>query len=356
MVCASGEEVRPGRACRDQPATARHEDRADDAGADGDQAEHHQAGDPPPHQALLLATRSASIIDSRASIGGTLNSSICSRAAKIASIRRRWPSGVETRVSSATSPRCLLVDQWSARAGGQGDRVAVDRREVHQATVDDVEVAALGAGLLGLLQGGQCGGVLAGPAAPLDDAVGRVEVGLLACVEVGGDGLGLLLGGLVQVGGGRHAGAQRRQPDRQRDDLAATVAGRLVAGQGPSAPDVSLTGAGGVRRERDVDAVVTDEIGGHLLGRRSGQPDQPAAGTDRRQHVLDGRGAEHPHGVTGRLLDRLEQGVESLVGEPVGVLDDEHLEARAHRRQRRAADQLAHLVDSDGQLVGARPG
>ncbi len=53
-----------------------------------------------------------------------------------------------------------------------------------------------------------------------------------------------------------------------------------------------------------------------------------------------------------RLLDRLEQGVGRLVGEPVGVLDDHHLPAPADRSERRGADQLPDLVDADRELLG----
>ena len=141
-----------------------------------------------------------------------------------------------------------------------------------------------------------------------------------------------------------------------RDDLLATVARALVAGQGPGPADVTLAGARAVRRERGVDAVGTDQEVGHLLGRRGGQGDQPAARTDRRQQVLDGRRAEHPHRAIGGLLDRLEQGVGGLLGEPVGVLDDHHLPAAADRGQRRTAYQVAHLVDADREPIGADDG
>ncbi len=208
--------------------------------------------------------------------------------------------------------------------------------------------------LLVLLEVAQGRGVLARPAAALDHAVRRVEVGLLARVELAGDQLGLLLGDLGQAGRGLHAGPQRDQPGGDRHDLAAPVAGRLVAGQRPGPADVALAGAGGVRRQRRV-----DPVGAHAgtsatssaVGVVSG--DQPAAGPDRRQHVLDGRGAEHPHGAVGRLLDRLEQGVAGLLGEPVGVLDDQDLPAPADRGERGAADQVADLVDADRELLGA---
>ena len=86
-------------------------------------------------------------------------------------------------------------------------------------------------------------------------------------------------------------------------------------------------------------------------GRREGH--QPAAGPDGRQQVFDGRRAEHPDHPVGRLLDRLEQGVGGLVGEPVGVFDDHHLPAPADRGQRGAPHEVTHLVDADGEPVGA---
>ena len=71
------------------------------------------------------------------------------------------------------------------------------------------------------------------------------------------------------------------------------------------------------------------------------------------QDVLDGRRAEDPDGAVGGLLDGLEQRVAGLVGEPVGVLDDQDLPALADRGERGAADQLPDLVDADRELLGA---
>ena len=92
---------------------------------------------------------------------------------------------------------------------------------------------------------------------------------------------------------------------------------------------------------------------GDLLRGGGGQGEQSAARSDRREHVLDRRRAEHPDGAGGRLLDRLEQRVAGLLGEPVGVLDDQDLPVPTDRRQRRAPDQVADLVDADGELLGA---
>ncbi len=203
------------------------------------------------------------------------------------------------------------------------------------------------------LQRGQGGGVFAGAAAPLHDAVRRVEVTLVALVEGAGDRLGLLLGHLVEVGGGVHAVAQGGELGGEGDHLAPTVAGVLVPRQRPSPADVSLAGSGRGGRQRLVDSLGPDQERGHVRGRGCGQGDQPAAGPDRLQDVLDRRRAEHPDRPVGGLLDRLEQGVAGLVGEPVGVLDHEHLPPPPHRGECRPPHQVAHLVDTDRELLGA---
>ena len=101
------------------------------------------------------------------------------------------------------------------------------------------------------------------------------------------------------------------------------------------------------------DAVGADEVRRHLGRGGRGQGDQPAARADRLEDVLDGGRAEDPDGAVGGLLDGLEQRVAGLVGEPVGVLDDEDLPALADRGQGGAADQLPDLVDADRELLGA---
>ena len=146
------------------------------------------------------------------------------------------------------------------------------------------------------------------------------------------------------------------EPGRPGDHLVPAVAGALVAGQRAGPADVALAGARAVRRERGVDAGAADQEVGHLGGGRRGERDQPAPRPDGRQEVLDRRRAEHPDGAVGRLLDRLEQRVGRLVGEPVGVLDDHDLPPPPDRRQRGAAYQVADLVDADRQLLGAHDG
>ena len=61
--------------------------------------------------------------------------------------------------------------------------------------------------------------------------------------------------------------------------------------------------------------------------------DQPAARADRHRHVVgvQRRRAEQEDGARRRLLDRLEQRVGRLLGEPVGVLDDDDLPASERR-------------------------
>jgi hypothetical protein len=45
-----------------------------------------------------------------------------------------------------------------------------------------------------------------------------------------------------------------------------------------------------------------------------------------------------------------------VLGQPVGVLDDHDLPAPAERGEGGAADQVAHLVDADRELLGADDG
>ena len=78
-----------------------------------------------------------------------------------------------------------------------------------------------------------------------------------------------------------------------------------------------------------------------------------AAGADGGQHVLQGGRAQQPDGTGGGLLHGLQQDVARALGEPVGVLQDDDLPAAARRRELGAADQVAGLLDADGEQVGA---
>ncbi len=75
------------------------------------------------------------------------------------------------------------------------------------------------------------------------------------------------------------------------------------------------------------------------------------ARADRRQHLVRLGGGEDEQDVGRRLLDELEQGVEALRRDHVGLVDDVDLVARLHRREDGALAQLAGVVDA---AVGGR--
>ena len=77
------------------------------------------------------------------------------------------------------------------------------------------------------------------------------------------------------------------------------------------------------------DAQGAHQEGGDVVGGRGGEGDEPTARADRGEDVLHGRRAQQPDRAGGRLLDRLEEGVARLLGQPVGVLDDHDLPAVA---------------------------
>jgi hypothetical protein len=89
------------------------------------------------------------------------------------------------------------------------------------------------------------------------------------------------------------------------------------------------------------------------------------ARADRRQHLVGlGRGEDEPQ-VGRRLLDELEQGVEALRGDHVGLVDDVDLVAVAHRGEERLLPQVTRVVDTtvgggvdldDVDRAGAAPG
>ena len=82
--------------------------------------------------------------------------------------------------------------------------------------------------------------------------------------------------------------------------------------------------------------------------------DHAAPGPDRHRYVVGvgRRRAEQEDGPRRRLLDRLEQGVAGLLGEPVGVLDEHDLPPAAGGCAGRPQHQRPHLVDRDGQSLG----
>ena len=64
------------------------------------------------------------------------------------------------------------------------------------------------------------------------------------------------------------------------------------------------------------------------------------------RHLLDFGGGEEEFHMFGRLLQRLQQGVEGVLGEHVHFVDDVDLGARHHRAEARVLDDLAHIVDA----------
>ncbi len=71
-----------------------------------------------------------------------------------------------------------------------------------------------------------------------------------------------------------------------------------------------------------------------------------AARQHRHRNLADFRRRENEFDVRGRLLERLQKGVEGALGEHVDFVDDEHLGAGEQRRVLRALDDLADVVDA----------
>ena len=183
----------------------------------------------------------------------TLNSSICSRASKTASMRRRLCSAaVDAWRERDHVAAHLLVDQLaggaelagSARRGRprRGPSARGRRRRGDDAWPGSSATSRGRAGP-GRTRGD------GGRARP------RRRHGRGRPSRAGrasrGERVGLLLGEVVEVGRGGHARAERAQPGRDRDHLASPAAGVLVAGEGTGAADVALAGACGVRRRLD---------------------------------------------------------------------------------------------------------
>ena len=82
----------------------------------------------------------------------------------------------------------------------------------------------------------------------------------------------------------------------------------------------------------------------HGLRRHGPQVELQAAAQHRDGHLLRVGGGEHEFQVFGRLLQRLQHGVEGGVGEHVHFVDHEDLEAPLHRLVDRLFEQALHLV------------
>ena len=102
----------------------------------------------------------------------------------------------------------------------------------------------------------------------------------------------------------------------------------------------------GRSRRGDTSRVATASIGGT----------RSATERDRDRIVTStscGLGAHSSHTVrAGGLLDRLEQGVDAVLDQPVGVLDDDHAAPTLGRRALRELHQRAGGVDADDDALG----
>ena len=110
----------------------------------------------------------------------------------------------------------------------------------------------------------------------------------------------------------------------------------------------------GQRGRLDRHALLAAELGEVVAEQpRRDQPEGVVVGAraDGRQHLVGlGRGEDEPQ-VRRRLLDQLEQGVEALRGDHVGLVDDVDLVLVAHRREERLLAQVTRVVDA---TVGRR--
>ncbi len=110
----------------------------------------------------------------------------------------------------------------------------------------------------------------------------------------------------------------------------------------------------GQRRRLDGDALLGGELGEVVAEETRGdQAERVVVGAraDRRQHLVGlGRGEDEPQVGRG-LLDQLEQGVEALRRDHVGLVDDVDLVAVAHGREERLLTQVARIVHT---TVGRR--
>ena len=108
------------------------------------------------------------------------------------------------------------------------------------------------------------------------------------------------------------------------------------------------------RRQRRIDGchqVIRDRFRG-----RHGKIDDAGTRADGRQHILRAGGAQQPYGVRAGLLDLLEQHVRGAFQHAVNVFDDDDPPRRRAVHLFGGEDQLAHVIDADGDLVGGQRG
>ena len=179
--------------------------------------------------------------------------------------------------------------------------------------------------------------VVAGLDHALDDAEGRGAVatreGIDGFVQQGGVRVaeqrdGRLVGDLAVDRTG-HQLVEHRQGVTHRAAARAHDEGQNALAHA----DVLLGAQGRQVRAEDVRGHQAERV---VVGARADRADD-ALGFRRREDELD---------VLGRLLDELEQRVEALVRDHVGLVDDEDLVAVAHRREGGALAQVAGVVDA----------
>ena len=141
------------------------------------------------------------------------------------------------------------------------------------------------------------------------------------------------------------------------DHPVASLADLVVAGERPGPADVALAGAGGVRRQRGRDAVGADQEVGHVGGGGRGQRRPAGSGTGSSGSTSSTVGAQSIQTVrsVGSSI-ALSSALQACSVSRSASSTIEDLPAPADRRERGAADQVADLVDADGELLGADHG
>ena len=138
----------------------------------------------------------------------------------------------------------------------------------------------------------------------------------------------------------------------QTEDPGTSVASLLVAGQGSCTSDVPLRGTGCRGSQGWIGTVAAHQQVGNRRIAGGGQMQPPAPRTNCDDDVLGGGCAQDPHRARGRLLDGLEQGVGSTLGDAVGVLDDDDLPFATAGAHRCPDDEVTYLLDRDRQGLG----
>ena len=207
-------------------------------------------------------------------------------------------------------------------AGGRGVRHGLDDHEVTQAPQEIL---------------GEATGILTG----LHDPVDRAEDGRAVCRRE-------RLHDVVEQGVGRVAEQRRRA--LQGHPRVARAADQLVEDrQGVARRPPAGAYHQGQRRRLDRDALGLAEVR-QVVGQRARRDEAEGVVVRTRPDRADdllGLGRREDELQVGRgLLDQLEQGVEALRGDHVGLVDDVDLVAARHRREERLLAQIPRVVDA----------